>query len=94
MISITGTWIQEKLLAIGGPAGGVSSTSGDLARFWRALFSGRLLDPAMLRRLRAPVPAPPDAPGDPSPSDPGYPNDPEGPAYSGSPSYSWSPSYP
>lgn len=52
-----------RLLAIGGPAGGVSSTSEDLARFWRALFSGRLLDPAMLHRLRAPVPAPPDAPG-------------------------------
>ena len=52
-----------RLLAIGGPAGGVSSTSADLARFWRALFSGRLLDPAMLRQLRAPVPAPPDAPG-------------------------------
>ncbi|HKZ13087.1 MAG TPA: serine hydrolase domain-containing protein [Solirubrobacterales bacterium] len=63
------TWPLEetggayRLLAIGGPAGGVSSTSEDLARFWRALFSGHLLDPAMLRRLRAPVPAPPDAPG-------------------------------
>jgi D-alanyl-D-alanine carboxypeptidase len=52
-----------RLLAIGGPAGGASSTSEDLARFWRALFSGRLLDPAMLHQLRAPVPAPPDAPG-------------------------------
>lgn len=50
-------------LAVGGPAGGVSSTSEDLARFWRALFSGRLLDRAMLHQLRAPVPAPPNPPG-------------------------------
>ena len=52
-----------RLLAIGGPAGGASSTSGDLARFWRLLFSGRLLGPAAMRQLRAPVAAPPNPPG-------------------------------
>jgi D-alanyl-D-alanine carboxypeptidase len=63
------TWpLQEvdtayRPLAVGGPAGGVSSTSEDLARFWRALFSGHLLDRAMMHQLRAPVPAPPNSPG-------------------------------
>ena len=65
----TASWpLQEtgysyRLLAVGGPAGGVMSSSEDLARFWRSLFSGRLLGPAAMRQLRAPVAAPPNPPG-------------------------------
>jgi len=57
------TGYSYRLLAVGGPAGGVMSTGEDLARFWRALFSGRLLSPAAMRQLRAPVAAPPNPPG-------------------------------
>ena len=39
------------------------STSGDLARFWRLLFGGRLVDRATLRLMRSSVPAPPNPPG-------------------------------
>jgi D-alanyl-D-alanine carboxypeptidase len=49
--------------AIGSAAGGAVSTSGDLARFWRLLFGGRLLHPATLRLMRSSVPAPPNPPG-------------------------------
>ena len=49
--------------AIGSAAGAAVSTSGDLARFWRLLFSGRLVDRATLRLMRSSVPAPPDPRG-------------------------------
>jgi CubicO group peptidase (beta-lactamase class C family) len=49
--------------AIGSAAGAAVSTSGDLARFWRQLFGGRLADRASLRLMRSSVPAPPNPPG-------------------------------
>jgi CubicO group peptidase (beta-lactamase class C family) len=49
--------------AIGSAAGAAVSTSGDLARFWRELFGGRLADRASLRLMRSSVPAPPNPPG-------------------------------
>jgi D-alanyl-D-alanine carboxypeptidase len=48
---------------VGAAAGGVVSNTADLARFWRALFSGRLLRPRTLRLLRKSVPARPNARG-------------------------------
>jgi CubicO group peptidase (beta-lactamase class C family) len=48
------------LLGAGASAGAIVSTSGDLARFWRALFSGRLLGERGLRLIRRSVPAPPN----------------------------------
>jgi hypothetical protein len=39
------------------------SNTRDLARFWRALFRGRLLRPRTRRLLRRSVPAPPNARG-------------------------------
>ena len=52
-----------RLAAIGSAAGAVVSTSGDLARFWRLLFRGPLVDRATLRLMRSSVPAPPNAHG-------------------------------
>ena len=49
--------------AIGSAAGAAVSTTGDLARFWRLLFRGRLVDRATLRLMRSSVPAPPNPPG-------------------------------
>jgi D-alanyl-D-alanine carboxypeptidase len=49
--------------AIGSAAGAAVSTSGDLARFWRLLFGGRLVDRASLRLMRSSVPAPPNPRG-------------------------------
>jgi CubicO group peptidase (beta-lactamase class C family) len=49
--------------AIGSAAGAAVSTTGDLARFWRLLFSGRLGDRATLRLMRSSVPAPPNPRG-------------------------------
>ena len=49
--------------AIGSAAGAAVSTSGDLARFWRLLFGGRLVDRATLRLMRSSVPAPPNPRG-------------------------------
>ena len=49
--------------AVGSAAGAVVSTSGDLARYWRLLFGGRLADRATLRLMRSSVPAPPNPPG-------------------------------
>jgi CubicO group peptidase (beta-lactamase class C family) len=49
--------------AIGSAAGAAVSTTGDLARFWRLLFGGRLVDRATLRLMRSSVPAPPNPPG-------------------------------
>jgi CubicO group peptidase (beta-lactamase class C family) len=49
--------------AVGSAAGAVVSTSGDLARYWRLLFGGRLVDRATLRLMRSSVPAPPNPPG-------------------------------
>jgi CubicO group peptidase (beta-lactamase class C family) len=51
------------LLGITGAAGGAVSTSEDLARFWRALFGGRLLRSRTLALLRESVPASPNAKG-------------------------------
>jgi CubicO group peptidase (beta-lactamase class C family) len=48
---------------VGAAAGGVVSNTADLARFWRALFRGRLLRPRTLRLLRQSVPAQPNARG-------------------------------
>src|SRR3712207_1732440 len=36
-------------------AGGLTTTAGDSARFYRALMGGRLLGPAMMRELRTTV---------------------------------------
>lgn len=49
--------------AIGSAAGAAVSTTGDLARFWRLLFGGWLVDRATLRLMRSSVPAPPNPPG-------------------------------
>jgi CubicO group peptidase (beta-lactamase class C family) len=49
--------------AIGSAAGAAVSTTGDLARFWRLLFAGRLVDRATLRLMRSSVPAPPNPRG-------------------------------
>jgi CubicO group peptidase (beta-lactamase class C family) len=51
------------LPAVASAAGGAVSTTEDLARFWDALFRGRLLRPQTLRQLRRSVPAPPNARG-------------------------------
>jgi CubicO group peptidase (beta-lactamase class C family) len=47
----------------GASAGAAISNSEDLARFWRALFSGELLGERGLELVRERVPAPPNAPG-------------------------------
>ncbi len=39
---------------VGGPDGGVYTTTADLGRFWRALASGRLLGEAVTARMLAP----------------------------------------
>jgi CubicO group peptidase (beta-lactamase class C family) len=49
--------------AVGSAAGAAVSTTGDLARFWRLLFGGRLVDRATVRIMRSSVPAPPNPPG-------------------------------
>jgi CubicO group peptidase (beta-lactamase class C family) len=49
--------------AVGSAAGAAVSTTGDLARFWRLLFGGRLVDRATLRLMRSSVPAPPNPRG-------------------------------
>jgi len=49
--------------AISSAAGAAVSTTGDLARFWRLLFGGRLVDRATLRLMRSSVPAPPNPRG-------------------------------
>jgi CubicO group peptidase (beta-lactamase class C family) len=51
------------LIAAGGTAGAVVSNTGDLARFWRLLFSGRLLGKDGLRMMKRSVPGDPGAPG-------------------------------
>jgi CubicO group peptidase (beta-lactamase class C family) len=51
------------LAGLGSAAGAAVSTTQDLARFWDALFGGRLLRPRTVRLLRQSVPAPPNAPG-------------------------------
>lgn len=43
---------------VAGAAGSMVSTPSDLARFWRALQSGRLLAPAQMRQMHRTVPAP------------------------------------
>ena len=50
-------------VAVGSAAGAAVSTSGDLARFWRLLFRGRLVDRTTVRLMRTSVPAPPNPPG-------------------------------
>jgi CubicO group peptidase (beta-lactamase class C family) len=52
-----------RLQGVGGPAGGAVSATPDLARFWRALFGGRLLRASTLRLLRSSAPAPPNPRG-------------------------------
>jgi CubicO group peptidase (beta-lactamase class C family) len=52
-----------RLQGIAAAAGGAVSTTRDLARFWRALFAGRLLRPATVRLMRASAPAPPNPRG-------------------------------
>lgn len=47
----------------GSAAGAAISNTEDLARFWRALFSGELLGERGLELVRERVPAPPNAPG-------------------------------
>jgi len=47
----------------GSAAGAVISNTRDLARFWRELFSGRLLGEDGLRLVEEQAPAPPNAPG-------------------------------
>jgi CubicO group peptidase (beta-lactamase class C family) len=54
---------RYSLLGVAGTAGAVTSDAEDLARFWRKLFDGRLLNPDLLRELKRSVPAPPNAPG-------------------------------
>jgi CubicO group peptidase (beta-lactamase class C family) len=49
--------------AIGSAAGAGVSSAGDLARFWRLLFGGRLVDRATLSLMRSSVPASPNPPG-------------------------------
>jgi D-alanyl-D-alanine carboxypeptidase len=51
------------LRGAGASAGGVVSNTKDLARFWRSLFSGRLLGERGLRMIRQSVPADPGSPG-------------------------------
>jgi CubicO group peptidase (beta-lactamase class C family) len=51
------------LQGLAAAAGGAVSNTRDLARFWRALFRGRLLRPRTRRLLRRSVPAPPNARG-------------------------------
>jgi CubicO group peptidase (beta-lactamase class C family) len=46
-----------------GAAGGAVSSTQDLARFWRALFSGRLLGREGLELMKRSTPAPPNASG-------------------------------
>jgi D-alanyl-D-alanine carboxypeptidase len=46
----------------GEAAGEMISTAGDLNRFYRALFSGRLLEPALLAEMKTTVPFDPAAP--------------------------------
>jgi CubicO group peptidase (beta-lactamase class C family) len=59
-LDLTGAY---SLLGAGAAAGGVVSNTRDLARFWRALFSGRLLGDRGLRLIRHSVPAPPNPRG-------------------------------
>jgi CubicO group peptidase (beta-lactamase class C family) len=47
----------------GSAAGAAISNSEDLARFWRALFSGELLGERGIELVRERAPAPPNAPG-------------------------------
>lgn len=44
-------------LSIGGPGGGLITTTGDLTRFWQALLGGRLLRPAQLAEMKKTVEA-------------------------------------
>jgi D-alanyl-D-alanine carboxypeptidase len=47
----------------GGAAGGAISTASDMARFWRALLGGKLLDPAQLAAMKTTVPIGGNYPG-------------------------------
>ncbi len=47
--------------SLSGPAGAIVSTVGDVASFYRALLSGRLLEPAQLKAMKTTLP---DAAGD------------------------------
>jgi D-alanyl-D-alanine carboxypeptidase len=51
------------LAGVASAAGGAVSTTEDLARFWTALFRGRLLRPRTVRLLRQSVAAPPNPAG-------------------------------
>jgi D-alanyl-D-alanine carboxypeptidase len=52
-----------RLQGVAAAAGGAVSTTGDLARFWRALFAGRLLSSRTVAQMRQSVPAPPSPRG-------------------------------